>query len=292
MQIMRSCICRIFFSVTIVANLFWTGCTTVPETGRRALTLYSDNQLAAAATTSFSEMKRTQQVSNSARLNARLERVGSRIVESALERGADLAPPYQWEFVVFEDEQVNAFALPGGKVGFYTGILRLFDSDDELAVVMAHEVAHVAAQHGNQRLSTQSALALGGVALNVTTREQDAQTRRAILTAFGLGAQFGITLPFSRRDESEADEIGLIYMANAGYDPRAAISFWQKMAATKGHQPPEFLSTHPADATRIYRLRKLMPRAMKIYNFRKNERASLGPVYTSVDEWLALAENF
>jgi len=280
---------RLFLAVLIAANLCWTGCTTVPETGRRALSLFSDRELAEAATTSFREMKRTVKVSRSARLNGRLERVGSRIVQSALERGTRLPPPYQWEFVVFDDEQVNAFAMPGGKVGFYTGIIRLFDSDDEMAVVMGHEVAHVAAKHGNERLSTQSAIALGGTALNLATQDQDQQTRTAILTAFGLGAQFGISLPFSRRDESEADEIGLIYMANAGYDPRAAITFWQKMAATKGQQPPEFLSTHPSDSARIHRLKTLMPKAMKIYNFKTNERASLGPVHTSVEGWLAIS---
>lgn len=275
-------------ALLISGNLFWVGCTTVPETGRRALSLYPDHQVSAAAAVSFEDMKQTVNVSNSTRLHSRLERVGTRIVQSAVERGTRLPPPHQWEFVVFDDEQVNAFAMPGGKVGFYTGIIRLFDSDDEMAVVMGHEVAHVAAKHGNERLSTQSAIQLGGVALNLATRDQDESTRQVIMTAFGLGSQFGIALPFSRRDETEADEIGLIYMANAGYDPRAAITFWQKMAASKGQQVPQFLSTHPSDANRIARLRALMPKAMKIYNFKTNERASLGPVYTSADEWLAL----
>ena len=245
-----------------------TGCITVPETGRKGLAVYTDAQISQLAASSFGEMKRTARVSNDYQLNQRLQRVGERIVQSAIERGAALPPPYTWEFVVFADDQKNAFAMPGGKVGFYTGILDLFASDDELAVVMGHEVAHVAAQHGNQRMSTQSALAVGGMLLGYATREEDQRKRAQLMAAYGLGAQVGVALPFSRRDETEADEIGLIYMANAGYDPRAALDFWQKMAADKGAQPPQFLSTHPSDSTRMYRLRKLIPKALEIYHLK------------------------
>lgn len=275
---MSSTIHKFFLGLFVSTALFFAGCTTVPETGRRAFVAFPEEQLAQLAATSFNKMKQSAKVATKGYQSDRLNEVGRRIVESARQRGSKLAPPEEWEFVVFEDERINAFAMPGGKVGFYTGIIELFESDDEMAVVMGHEVAHIAAQHGNERLSTQSVLALGGVALGAAMKDQDKELQAAVMAAYGLGAQFGVQLPFSRRDEIEADEIGLIYSANAGYDPRVAIHFWQKMAASKGSKIPEFLSTHPLDETRIQHLRALMPRAMEIYNFRKSKRARLGPV--------------
>jgi predicted Zn-dependent protease len=181
--------------------------------------------------------------------------------------------PEKWQFAAFADDQVNAFALPGGHVGVYAGILELARSDAELATVMGHEVAHVAANHGGERVSQGLLVNLGGLALSAALREEPAETRRLYLAAFGMGAQVGVLLPFSRRHELEADRIGLMYMARAGYDPRAAVDFWQRMEARgQGGQGPAFLATHPSHGQRIQHLRQFMPEALDLYR-----RASAGP---------------
>ena len=159
-----------------------SGCITVPETGRSALALLPEANLAQAASASFGDMKRSTRVSTDRGLQRKVQLIGKRIVESARNRGSTLPPPETWEFVVFEDSAANAFAMPGGKVGFYTGILNLFSSDDELAVVMGHEVAHVAARHGNERLSNQTLIGLGGIALSVATQDRSSDDRRALRT--------------------------------------------------------------------------------------------------------------
>lgn len=265
-------------SLSLIFLLLLGGCTTVPETGRSSLQLLPDSQLASLSVSSFQQMKQQIRVSRNRSVNAQVNRVGKAIIESARERGAELAPYEQWEFVVFEDPSANAFAMPGGKVGVHTGILDLMESDDELAVVIGHEVAHVAAGHGNERMSRQMIITGVGVGLGFALDNEDDKTRALLLSAYGAGAQVGINLPFSRREESEADEIGLIWSANAGYDPRAAIPFWRKMEDTGGVRPPEFLSTHPSGNTRIRELTAIMPRALEIYRFKQSEQAQLGPV--------------
>lgn len=250
----------------LAASVFFAvGCHTVPQTGRSALRLMPEQQLAAMASAQFGQLKQETPISTDPTYNAMVRRVGDRIAYVA---APDL-PNAQWEFVVFDDDdQINAFAMPGGKVGVYTGIFKVARTDDELAIVMGHEVAHVAAGHGNERVSQQMGLSIGAIALQLGLGDMDRSERELIMAAYGAGATLGVTLPYSRYHESEADEIGLIYAAKAGYDPRVAIPFWERMAAQGGSAPPEFLSTHPSGTTRIQKLNQLMPRAYQIYQNR------------------------
>lgn len=259
-----------------------TGCASVNETGRSQMSLISDDEVASMAVSQFDQMKQEMPLSNDAAKKAQLQRVGERIVKAARDRGADLLPADQWEFVLFESDQVNAFAMPGGKVGFYTGIFPLFQSDDDMAVVMGHEIAHVSAHHGAEKVSHQLANQLAGVALalGLGVGGVDGDTQQIVMASYGAGSSLGFILPYSRTMESEADHIGLIYSSAAGYDPRAAPSFWQRMAAQGGSRPPEFLSTHPSEDSRIKRLNELVPEVLPIY-YKATGQAQweyLGPV--------------
>jgi predicted Zn-dependent protease len=174
---------------------------------------------------------------------------------------------YAWEFNLVESEDLNAWCMPGGKVVVYTGILPVTRDEAGLAVVMGHEIAHAVAKHGNERMSQQLVTQMGGVALSTALEEKPDKTRQLWTAAFGLGSQVGVLLPFSRLQETEADRLGLIFMAMAGYDPHKAVDFWKRMASQKeGAAPPEFLSTHPSDETRIQKLNGLVPEAMKYYS--------------------------
>ena len=256
--------CRSFVLLS-AALLMLAGCITVPQTGRSALHLVPSNQLASMSASQFGQLKQQTPISRNPAYNAMVRRVGDRIAYVA---GPDM-PNAQWEFVVFDDdEQINAFAMPGGKVAVYTGIFKVAKTDADLAIVIGHEVAHVAAGHGNERM-TQQLLAVGGaLALQFGSSDMDSDQRALLMAAYGAGASVGVMLPYSRYHECEADEIGLIYAAKAGYDPRAAISFWARMAGQSNGAPPEFLSTHPADSTRIRKLNELMPKAMQVYQNR------------------------
>jgi len=201
-----------------------------------------------------------------------VQRVGNRIAESAHnllnQMGEkELAQQFSWQFNLVNDNAANAWCMPGGKVVLYTGILPITMDETGMAVVMAHEIAHAVAQHGNERLSQALAQAVGYVALDVTLSEKPEQTRTLFLAAYGVGTTVGLMLPFSRKHESEADEIGLYLMANAGYDPREAPKLWQRMQQMSTGWVPEFLSTHPSHETRINDLnKKYMPRAIRYYN--------------------------
>ncbi|MEZ4550961.1 MAG: M48 family metallopeptidase [Desulfobacterales bacterium] len=180
---------------------------------------------------------------------------------------SDALADYAWEFNLVESEEINAWCMPGGKVVVYTGILPLTQDENGLAVVMGHEIAHAVAQHGNERMSQGLLAQMGGVALSVAMESQPETTQQLWMAAYGLGAQYGLMLPYSRLHENEADQLGLVFMAMAGYDPRGAVAFWQRMAAKKGGQsPPEFLSTHPSDQNRIKNIQSLIPDAMTYYN--------------------------
>jgi predicted Zn-dependent protease len=253
-------------SVLLGSFLLFAGCHTVPQTGRSALHLVPSDQLASMSAVQFGKLKQETPISRDPTYNAMMRRVGERIAYVA---GPDM-PNAQWEFVVFDDDdQVNAFAMPGGKVAVYTGIFKVAKSDADLAIVMGHEVGHVAAGHGNERVSQQLLAAGGALALQIGTKDMDNGDRQLLLAAYGAGATVGVLLPYSRFHESEADEIGLMYAAKAGYDPRAAIGFWERMAAHKnGMAPPEFLSTHPSGTTRIRKLNELMLKAMAVYQNR------------------------
>ena len=199
-----------------------------------------------------------------------IKRCGARIqkaVETYFEskNASSQLAGYEWEFNLIESKEVNAWCMPGGKVAFTPGILPVCKDETGVAVVMGHEVAHAIAKHGNERMSQAMLAQYGSVALDAALANNSAGTRQMAAMAFGLGAQFGALLPFSRKQESEADHLGLVFMAMAGYDPQAAVPFWQRMAEGGGGKPPEFMSTHPSDDTRIANLKKLMPEAMKYY---------------------------
>ncbi|WP_269527185.1 M48 family metallopeptidase [Coraliomargarita parva] len=242
-------------------------CHTVPQTGRSALQLVPESQLASAASAQFGQLKQETPISRDPTYNAMVRRVGDRIAYAA---SPDM-PNAQWEYVVFDDDsQVNAFAMPGGKVAVYTGLFKVAKTDDDLAIVIGHEVAHVAARHGGERVSQQLLAAGGALALQIGTNDMNSDERAMIMAAYGAGATLGVLLPYSRYHESEADEIGLIYAAKAGYNPEAAIDFWQRMQEQQSGSVPEFLSTHPSGSTRIARLQRIMPKALLEYERSKN----------------------
>lgn len=173
---------------------------------------------------------------------------------------------YNWEFNLVESNEVNAWCMPGGKVVVYTGILPITQNAGGLAVVMGHEIAHAVARHGDERMSQALLTQLGGVALSVALKDQPEKTQQLWMAAFGAGTQVGVLLPYSRLQESEADHLGLIFMSMAGYDPHIAVDFWGRMAKmNQGQKPPEFLSTHPSDQSRIEKIKSELPEAMKYY---------------------------
>ena len=252
-----------FTCLAVVAMGWLAGCTTVKETGRSQLMLVSPSEEAEMGLTAFAQIKKQEKISTNPALNARIQAIGKRIAVSV---GREI-PNAQWEFVVFESAAVNAFALPGGKVGVYTGLIKLAASDDEIAIVMGHEIAHVTSRHGAERTSQNYAIVGVGLiaAIGMETQHVDPAKRNVALAAYGLGATVGYMLPYSRLHENEADGVGLRFAAGAGYDPRAAVTFWRKMAAQGGAKPPEFLSTHPSDATRIANLQALAPSYLPLY---------------------------
>jgi predicted Zn-dependent protease len=172
---------------------------------------------------------------------------------------------YSWEFNLVESDEINAWCMPGGKVVVYTGILPLTRDETGLAVVMGHEIAHAVAKHGAERVSHGLLVEFGGTALSAALSQKPQKTREIWMTAFGVGAQVGVMLPYSRTHETEADRLGLIFMAMAGYDPRTAVDFWTRMSQSGGGAPPEFLSTHPSDTTRIRNIESFMPEALSYY---------------------------
>lgn len=238
-------------------------CYKAPVTGRSQFIIITQSQENEMGLTAFKEILKNEQISTNQSYNNSVTRIGQRIAAVSDTQN------YKWDFKVIEDdEQINAFALPGGKVAVYTGILPVAETDAGLATVMAHEIAHVAARHGGERVSTGILAQLGAVGVGAAMSGSDPFVYEAVMQAYGLGANVGVLLPFSRSQESEADRIGLVYMAKAGYDPREAVAFWQRMdEAVKGNpQPPEFLSTHPGYGTRIRNLQQWLPEAMVYYN--------------------------
>ena len=245
-------------------------CSTVPVTGRRQLDLVPDSQMLSMSFAEYNTFLQQNRLSSDASATAMVKRVGQRIqqaVESYMAQNnlsGDLSG-FQWFNLLDDPNTVNAWCMPGGKVVIYSGIMPIMQNEVGLAVVMGHEIAHAVARHGNERMSQGLAQQLGGVALDVALSQKPAQTRNLFLTSYNVGSGLGL-LKYGRTQESEADHLGLIFMAMAGYDPQQAIPFWERMAAkSSGQAPPEFLSTHPSDATRIADLRRLMPEAMKYY---------------------------
>jgi len=242
--------------------LLAAGCSTVPVTGRHSFNLIPDDQALAMGADAYKQVLTESKLITSGPQYDSVVRVGKRLAAVSDE------PDLPWEFNLIDDPKTaNAFCLPGGKVAVYTGILPLTQNDAGLAVVMAHEIGHAVARHGSERMTDQLALQIGAVGVDQLLGQKSPETRQLVLTAFGAGAQVGVMLPFSRAQESEADRIGLTYMARAGYDPHEAVAFWSRMdAATGGNQPPAFLSTHPAPADRMQKLESLIPEAMREYH--------------------------
>lgn len=234
-------------------------CQTVPVTGRHQLMLISPEQELGLGEEAYKKTLKESKLSEDQTQTAMVRRVGERIARAANR------PDFNWEFNLVEDKTPNAFCLPGGKVVVYTGILPFTKDETGLAVVVGHEVAHALARHGAERMSTGLLTDLAGKTAGIVFGGGDPETAKQVEAAFGIGSGVGIILPFSRHQESEADEIGLLLMAKAGYDPRAAADFWGRMAQGKDGAPPEFLSTHPSDDTRIKQIEQWLPEAVKVY---------------------------
>ncbi|HVN25149.1 MAG TPA: M48 family metallopeptidase [Syntrophorhabdales bacterium] len=246
-------------------------CETVPLTGRQSLHLVSDTELVTLSLQQYQDVLHKSKLSQDQQKVQMVRNVGSRIAWATGDllkqrgMGAEVST-YKWEFNLIEDDKtVNAWCMPGGKVAVYTGLLPVARDETGLAVVMGHEIAHAVAKHGNERVSEGLIQQMGGAALSVALSTQAAATKDLFLQAYNAGTNVAFMLPYSRLQESEADHIGLILMAKAGYDPRQAVPFWKRMAASGGSRPSEFLSTHPAPETRIKQIEALMPEAMSYY---------------------------
>lgn len=243
-------------SLGLFAAVILTGCTTVPETGRHQFNFMSPGAEMQLGLSEFDRMKKEVPISKDPAANALLQRVGQRVAAVAA------LPNAQWEFVVFDSQEANAFCLPGGKVGVYTGILPITKDEAGLATVIGHEVAHAVARHGGERISAAMGLQALGVAVDVATTQS--KYHSAYVSGYGLGSQLGVALPHSRLQEAEADHLGLLYMARAGFNPEAAVAFWQRFAEFNNQQggtTPWFLRTHPLDQTRIQQLQQWLPEA-------------------------------
>lgn len=241
-------------AAALAVPMLISACAANPITGRNELMLLSEDQEKQMGLQAYRNVLQQETVSRDPQANAVVERVGRRIAQAA-GRG-----DYQWEFTVVDKPEVNAFVLPGGKVVVYTGLLRIAGTDDELAAVIGHEVGHAIARHGGERVSRDMLTQMGVSAVSGALAGGDPAMTQQVAGLLGAGATVGLSLPFSRSQESEADYMGLALMTKAGYNPAAAVTLWQKMArASQGKAPPEFLSTHPADETRIRQIEQWLP---------------------------------
>ncbi len=262
---------RAGFLAPVLILFLLASCTTVPITKRHQLDLIPSSTMLPLSYTSYKDFLSKHQVVQNTPEAEMVKRVGTRVAQ-AVERYftqnnlSDRLKGYSWEFNLVNDKEANAWCMPGGKVVVYSGILPLTQDENGLAVVLGHEISHAVAQHGDERMSQGLIAEMGGIALSAALAQKPAQTQQLFMTAYGAGAQVGVLLPYSRKQESEADELGLIFMAMAGYDPRTAVPFWQRMAGShQGAAPPQLLSTHPADQKRIEDIEKHMPEALKYY---------------------------
>jgi predicted Zn-dependent protease len=257
--------------LVLMLSFVLLSCSTVAITGRKQLNLVPRSTMLSMSFQQYDEFLKANKLSANQQQTQMVKGTGTKI-QKAVERYfaerdmSDELKGYDWDFNLVESEDVNAWCMPGGKVVIYTGILPITKDESGLAVVMGHEIAHAIAEHGNERMSQGLITQLGGMALSKALDEKPEKTQQLWMTAFGLGAQVGVLLPYSRLHESEADRLGLIFMAMAGYNPNTAVGFWQRMAEKKGGlAPPEFLSTHPSDETRIKNIKALIPEAMQYY---------------------------
>lgn len=254
----------------IIASLLLSSCSSVPLTGRKQMLLVGDQEVLTSSLTQYNDYMKSATVSTDKTKTAQVVRVGKNIaaateaylkvngLESEIQN-------FSWEFNLVKSNDVNAFCMPGGKIVVYEGILPYTSTDAELAAIMGHEVAHAVAKHSNERMSQQLMTEYGASILGTALSGTSTAVQGVASTVYGLGAQYGVTLPYSRKHEYEADHMGLIFMAIAGYDPNAAITFWQKMASGNQASVPEIMSTHPSDANRIAQLKQYLPDALKYY---------------------------
>ena len=252
-------------TATVILALLFIGCTKAPITGRSQFIMVNPQQEMALGLKSAQQVLKTEKISTNPQQNAMVKRVGERIAAVTGQNN------YAWEFFVIDkDDEPNAFCLPGGKVFVYSGIFKYVSSDDELAAVMGHEIGHALARHGAERMSRgQLTQATGQILGAVMQGRGNPQNTAMVMQAFGIGSQLGVMLPHSRTQEYEADHIGLVLMAKAGYNPQAALNFWQKFARS-GKTPPEYLSTHPAPQHRIEQIKALLPKVMPLYRASKH----------------------
>lgn len=261
---------KIAIPVSIILLFVLSQCSTVPIIGRKQLTLIPESELVSMGLSNYRGFLDTSVISANQANTKMLNEVGKNIstavekylTDNGLERRLK---DFDWEFALVESSVPNAWCMPGGKICFYTGILPYTKNADGMAVVMGHEIAHAVARHGNERMTQQLLAVAGGAVLTEFIKEKPEQTQNIFLSVFSVGAQVGILLPYSRKHEYEADKLGLIFMAMAGYNPEAAVKFWTDMSQMGGVKPPEFLSTHPADEKRIENLKKVLPEAMEYY---------------------------
>ena len=257
--------------VLILISVSFNSCSKVPLTGRNQLDLIPDNEMLSMSFQQYDQFLKDNKESTNQKEIALIKKIGERVAKAVDQyfvqnNLSQQLQGYKWEFHLIDSKEVNAWCMPGGKVVVYTGILPVTKTEAGLAVVLGHEIAHAVAKHGNERMSQAMVAQLGGVALSQALKEKPALTQNIFMAAFGIGTQVGVLLPFSRLQESEADHLGLIFMAMAGYDPHEALDFWQRMASMQnGQAPPEFLSDHPSDQTRVEKIRSEIPEAMKYY---------------------------
>ncbi|HLN21574.1 MAG TPA: M48 family metallopeptidase [Bacteroidales bacterium] len=258
------------FTVITALLLVIYSCSTVPLTGRKQLNILPESQMLEMSFASYREFMKSNKLSGDRTESSLVTSVGRDIAEAVTEyfndnNQSERLQGYNWEFNLIEDKTPNAWCMPGGKVVVYSGILPYTQDVNGLAVVLSHEIAHAVARHGNERMSQELLAQFGNVALSEILKDKPEETRNIFGAAYGVGAQVGIMLPFSREHELEADKLGLIFMAMAGYDPRTAVTFWERMSQSGGQKPPEFLSTHPSDEKRINKIKNFLPEAMKYY---------------------------
>lgn len=254
----------------VLFSVFLSSCSTVLLTGRKQLSLVNDSEVLTSSFQSYKQFIDSVPASKDKVSTALVKKVGKKIsvaVEAYLNANgfsADAAT-YAWEFNLVKDTAVNAFCMPGGKVVVFEGILPLTKTEAGLAVVLGHEIAHAVAKHSNERMSQQMMVQYGSAITSVLVSNKSAATQNSIGMIYGLGAQYGFMLPYSRKHELEADRLGLVFLAMAGYDPAEAITFWERMAANSKGAPMEFMSTHPSDTNRIDQINKYMPEALTYY---------------------------
>lgn len=255
--------------IVVLFQYFGAEKVTNPETGRRVRVALSSEQEEALGLQSYREVLSQSQTIESGPEHEMVVRVAARLARAT----GDAAKDFKWHVSLIRSPQANAFCLPGGKIAVFTGILPYAKTEAGLAAVMGHEMAHAVARHGSQRLLRTSMAQTVMAGAQFSLGDMDPGQRQAVMAAIGAGAQYGVLLPFSREHELEADQMGLLYMARAGYDPREAVSFWERMGSSGGQQPPEFASTHPSHGTRIEQLREFMPKAVGEYEKRSAQSA-------------------